>query len=284
MRQVDRSIVNTPNNLLNLTSEQKTHLSDHKNIRSDIYAHEDVKQALKTIYHDKCYICECYVGDSYDVEHYLPKKSFSHLGYTWGNLHKVCTQCNLAKESDQFFLKDSTSGNITDILLLDPSNPTYYIKDYLSFNLDGLAVLIDSGTDPLVHRKAEHTVRYLNGELKKSQGKPFEHASKLNHSRAARIGAFERSLRENNFINFRDNILNIHYVTGNYIAKTTPLEIKLDKDTYAFLANTFKIFLDDHCNFCSTLRDYCFSAFGITFTELKDVLGLLRRVYNLPIY
>lgn len=49
MRQVNRSIVNTPNNLLNLTPEQKAHLADHKNIRSDIYAHEDVKQALKTI-------------------------------------------------------------------------------------------------------------------------------------------------------------------------------------------------------------------------------------------
>jgi len=283
MRHVDRTLVNHPNNLLNLTAEQKAHLTDHKKIRSDIYAHENVKQALKSIYHEKCYICECHVGDNYAVEHYLPKQHFSHLGYTWENLHKVCNQCNLAKESDLFFIKD-LSNNITDILLLDPSNISYNISDYLSFNLDGEAILVNYGTDQSICRKAEHTVNYLNGNLKKSQGKPFEHASKLNHLRSARIGAFERSLRDNNLMIYLDNILSINSTINAYQAQTNSENQQLDLDTYHFLANLFKNFLNDECVYCSTLRDYCFTVFKIKFENLKKILEHLRHIYRLPNY
>lgn len=283
MRQVDRNLVNTPNNLSNLSADQFAHLSNHKNIRQDIYAHEDVKQALKAIYHDKCYICECYVGDSYDVEHYLPKKYFPHLGYTWENLHKVCTSCNLAKESTQFLVKDS-SDNITDILLLDPSLSSYSISDYLSFNINGEAVLTNIGTDSSLRLKADNTARYLNGELRKTQGKPFEHASKLNHLRSSRIAAFERSLRENHFSTFQQNIMNIHRTCSNYIAKSELAELQHDRETYDFLAKIFESFLNDSCPFCSVLRDYCFIAFKLTFTELRSIAECLRLTYRLPVY
>ncbi|MDO7480727.1 hypothetical protein Q5X66_15525, partial [Acinetobacter baumannii] len=281
MRQIDRTLVNHPYNLLNLTAEQMAHLTNHKNIRSAIYAHENVKQALKSIYHEKCYICECYVGDNYAVEHYLPKQYFSHLGYTWDNLHKVCDQCNLAKESDQFFIKDQ-SDNIVDILLLDPSNPSYNISDYLSFNLDGEAILVSYGVDQSIRRKAEHTVNYLNGNLRKAQGKPFEHASKLNHLRSSRIGAFERFLRETNLMIYRQNILSINSTISTYQAQNNTEKQQLDLDTYHFLANLFKNFLNDECVYCSTLRDYCFTVFRIKFKNLKIILEHLRNIYRLP--
>lgn len=283
MRQVNRSIVSPPNNLSNLSPVQLAHLSNHENIRQDIYAHDDVKQALKVLYHDKCYICECYVGDSYDVEHFLPKKHFSHLGYTWENLHKVCTSCNLAKESRNFLVKD-TSDIVTDILLLDPSTSSYSISDYLSFNINGEAVLTNIGTDSSLKLKADTTARYLNGELKKTQGKPFEHASKLNHLRSSRIAAFERSLRENHFSTFQQNIMNIHRTCSSYIAKTDLAELQHDRETYDFLAKIFESFLNDSCPFCSVLRDYCFIAFKLTFTELKSIAECLRLTYRLPIY
>jgi len=284
MRQVDRNITTTPNNLLVLTAEQQGHLTNHKNIRSDIYAHEDVKKALKVIYHEKCYICECFVGDNYAIEHYKPKKHFPDLGYTWGNLHKVCTQCNLAKESQQFFIKDPISDEIIDILLLDPSDQSYYISDYLSFNLDGEAVLASFGTDPNLRNKAENTVKYLNGELRKAQGKPFEHAAQLKYLRASRICAFERTLRETNLRNFLGNILDIYSTLNTYQAKTDPKSQKLDLDTYHFLANLFKNFLDDHCPYCSTLREYCFNVFKIKFDDLKNILSCLVITYRLPAY
>ncbi|ENU80280.1 TIGR02646 family protein [Acinetobacter sp. ANC 3789] len=283
MRQVDRNLVNAPNNLSNLSAIQLGHLSNHKNIRQDIYAHDDVKQALKALYHDKCYICECYVGDSYDVEHFLPKKHFPNLGYTWENLHKVCTPCNLAKESNQFLVKD-TSGNVTDILLLDPSSPSYSIHDYLSFNINGETVLVNKGTDSTLKHKADITAKYLNGELKKTQGKPFEHASKLNHLRSSRIAAFERSLRENRFMSFQQNIMNIHLTLSNYMVKTNLLEIQHDRETYDFLAKIFESFLNEHCPFCSVIREYCFVAFKLSFNDLKAVSECLRLSYGLPIY
>jgi len=44
----------------------------------DIYAHEDVKAALKAMQHDKCAFCESKVSHiAYgDVEHYRPKGGF----------------------------------------------------------------------------------------------------------------------------------------------------------------------------------------------------------------
>jgi 5-methylcytosine-specific restriction endonuclease McrA len=104
MNKVDRADVPIPDRLLNLTSVNQQHLSDYKKISNSVYAHNDVKISLQMLYSDKCYICEKDISSGeYDVEHYLPKKHFPHLGYTWENLHKACEGCNLAKEHDNFF-------------------------------------------------------------------------------------------------------------------------------------------------------------------------------------
>ncbi|MBE4398809.1 hypothetical protein HJ025_18905 [Vibrio parahaemolyticus] len=163
MRKVDRSSVPFPNRLLqqNLTEDNLAHLENYKQISGSIYGHQDVKNSLKMLYFDKCYICEGDISSGdYDVEHYLPKRYFPQLGYTWQNLHKACTGCNLAKENKNFFVTDE-EGNVTDIKLLDPSSLEYDIADYICFTIDSKAERVDIGQNPIVITKAINTIHYL---------------------------------------------------------------------------------------------------------------------------
>ncbi|MFN1512394.1 HNH endonuclease family protein [Vibrio owensii] len=174
MRQVDRSSVNAPHNLNNLTAVNELQLESHTTVSSAVYRHQNVKDSLQELYFDKCYICECDVKGGYKVEHYLPKKHFPSLGYTWSNLHKACEGCNLAKEHKDFLVTDAT-GTVIDINLLDPSNPNYNISDYMRFNINSEAELVPVGTDPAVIAKAQNTIKYLNGQYKNEYGKELKH-------------------------------------------------------------------------------------------------------------
>lgn len=94
MRKVDRSSVPFPNRLLqqNLTEDNLAHLENYKQINSSIYSHQDVKNSLKMLYFDKCYICEGDISSGdYDVEHYLPKRHFP------------ATRLHLAKSSQSVY-------------------------------------------------------------------------------------------------------------------------------------------------------------------------------------
>ncbi|MEF1175263.1 hypothetical protein REH73_23155, partial [Vibrio sinaloensis] len=162
MRKVNRSLVTTPNKLINLTDTNLQQLTSHTTISSAVYRHQDVKDSLAELYFEKCYICECDVKNAYKVEHYLPKKYFPNLGYSWDNLHKSCEGCNLAKEHASFFKTDD-NNNVVDILLLDPSSNSYDINDYIRFNINSVAELVNVGTVPEVIEKAKNTIKYLNG-------------------------------------------------------------------------------------------------------------------------
>jgi len=77
--------------------------------KSGIYAHADVKAALRAAQRDKCAFCESvvtHVGFG-DVEHYRPKAGFRQreadaltrpgyfwLAYSWDNLFFSCQLCN----------------------------------------------------------------------------------------------------------------------------------------------------------------------------------------------
>lgn len=65
------------------------------------YKYQDVKEALKLLYHGKCAYCETY-DPSPHVEHYRPKRGgYYWLAYSWDNLIISCSQCNI-KKRDQF--------------------------------------------------------------------------------------------------------------------------------------------------------------------------------------
>lgn len=91
--------------------------SAYDNKHDSCYKGQDVKDALKAIYHDKCAFCEKKLLDvDRHHEHFRPKKSRANLGkcdasfayywlaISWDNLLQVCGRCN------------SFKGNCFDIL------------------------------------------------------------------------------------------------------------------------------------------------------------------------
>ncbi len=77
-------------------------------IKRSVYAHTQVKQALREAQHDKCAYCETKSPRSHDVvEHYRPKQGWRQkpemtlrrpeyfwLAYDWDNLVFACDMCN----------------------------------------------------------------------------------------------------------------------------------------------------------------------------------------------
>lgn len=88
---------------------------------SAIYAHDEVKTALRDAQHEKCAFCESVITHiSYgDVEHFRPKGAFRQsadaplrypgyfwLAYTWENLFLCCQLCNQRHKRNLFPLRN----------------------------------------------------------------------------------------------------------------------------------------------------------------------------------
>jgi uncharacterized protein (TIGR02646 family) len=121
--------------------------------KSSIYAHADVKKALRTAQHDKCAYCETLNPSSHEVvEHFRPKNGWQQkrddtlrkpayfwLSYEWKNLLFACDYCNdIAHKGNLFPLDDpsqradATNPDIENEkpLLINPYdvNPIQHIK------------------------------------------------------------------------------------------------------------------------------------------------------------
>lgn len=280
MLKVDRSSVPVPANLQNLTPDQISHLTDYKKISNSVYGHDNVKSSLQKLYGDKCYICECRVGDSYDIEHFLPKKHFLSLAYTWDNLHKSCTQCNLAKESAPFLVKDvNDATRVIDILLLDPSSTYYNIYDYIGSDINGKVVLKDVGTDVRIKEKAEVVVEYLNGKLKKGKFH-FQHAINVVNERKDRLLSFERSLMKTKS-EIRENCVNIKRNITAYCEQQDDVAKQLDIETYAFLNTLEIIYLNKNAEYCTFIRNCTIYSLALTYEDILEIILKLRTIYHL---
>jgi uncharacterized protein (TIGR02646 family) len=83
------------------------------------YKQDDVKTALKNIYHKKCAFCEQQV-ELRHVEHYRPKDTYYWLAFSWDNLLLACPLCNTNKGTNfdllgiaiEFEKTDSSIENI----------------------------------------------------------------------------------------------------------------------------------------------------------------------------
>lgn len=124
---------------------------------SNIYAHQTVKEALKTMQHDKCCFCEAKISHiSFgDVEHYRPKAGYKQdssepmqkpgyywLAYNWDNLLLCCTLCNQQYKKNLFPLlepKKRARNHHNDITAEEPLliNPTVVNpKDFIGFHAE----------------------------------------------------------------------------------------------------------------------------------------------------
>jgi len=127
MRNVDRNTVPFPTNLQRLQEEPEDYQTELNYIRAggdakgSIYGSEDVKDALRTLYICKCYLCGKDVSSYFEIEHFLPwHENYPERAYDWNNLHLSCKACNTRKRKKKYKIMSSTGG-VQSINLLCPT-------------------------------------------------------------------------------------------------------------------------------------------------------------------
>lgn len=63
------------------------------------YRGQDVIEALRTMFHNKCYLCEQDSVADPEVEHFQPHNDDPKLIYGWDNLYFSCRRCNSVKNN-----------------------------------------------------------------------------------------------------------------------------------------------------------------------------------------
>lgn len=83
------------------------------------YKDHDVIEALRLIFHDKCYLCEQGSISAPEVEHFVPHNKTEALKYGWDNLFFSCRRCNGIKSSSHTNLLDCTvaANNVSDEII-----------------------------------------------------------------------------------------------------------------------------------------------------------------------
>ena len=70
-------------------------LKQEKGKSSGSYRKDEVLEALKLVFNNKCYICENSKVTSYNIEHFRPHKDIDmELKFSWENLFLSCAHCN----------------------------------------------------------------------------------------------------------------------------------------------------------------------------------------------
>ena len=80
------------------------------------YNTDCVNQALREVFHGKCYICENKKSTSYQIEHLIPHRRNSNLKYDWNNLFLVCAHCNNVKLAKYDPILDCTKERVEKLI------------------------------------------------------------------------------------------------------------------------------------------------------------------------
>ena len=80
------------------------------------YNTDCVNQALREVFHGKCYICENKQSTSYQIEHLIPHRRNSNLKYDWNNLFLVCAHCNNVKLAKYDPILDCTKERVEKLI------------------------------------------------------------------------------------------------------------------------------------------------------------------------
>lgn len=123
MFNVDRTIVDIPTSLQKRTR----------------YDEEDVYNALKTIFFDKCYLCETKNPLSVNIEHLDAHQGDQDKKFNWNNLYYVCGWCNnvkLAKYNNILDCCDEHTDVFRAIKLCVPTTPKAKHIDIQAMNAD----------------------------------------------------------------------------------------------------------------------------------------------------
>lgn len=84
--------------------------------RNVSYKDADVIDALRSMFFDKCYLCEQASLSNPEVEHFVPHGDTNALKFGWGNLYYACRRCNGIKSNSHINLLDCTVAgtNVSD--------------------------------------------------------------------------------------------------------------------------------------------------------------------------
>ena len=114
------------------------------------YNQNEVKLALRAMFHEKCAYCESYTTHvSYsEIEHFKPKSKYPELCFEWNNMNFSCEICNgKAHKGDKFPLENENGPIINPV----EENPDNHFKFIYNKEWDQ-AIVIPIGT------RAETTV------------------------------------------------------------------------------------------------------------------------------
>lgn len=90
------------------------------------YDSDDVLEALKKVFHKKCYICETSEPLDINVEHFVAHEGDEDLKFDWNNLYFSCGRCNnikLAKYNGLIDCCDPDTDVVRTVKHLPPSTP-----------------------------------------------------------------------------------------------------------------------------------------------------------------
>lgn len=85
-------------------------------VKNGSYNTLEVNEALREIFHGKCYICENRQITSYQIEHLIPHRENPELKYDWNNLFLACAHCNNIKLEKFDPIIDCTKENVEELI------------------------------------------------------------------------------------------------------------------------------------------------------------------------
>ena len=104
------------------------------------YNQNEVKLALRAMFHEKCAYCESYTTHvSYgEIEHFKPKSKYPELCFEWKNMNFSCEICNgKAHKGDKFPLENENGPIINPV----EENPDSFFKFIFDKNTDQALVI-----------------------------------------------------------------------------------------------------------------------------------------------
>ena len=138
------------------------------------YNKQEVNEALRQVFHRKCYLCEDNDVKSYEIEHLKPHKGNLDLKYEWNNLFLSCRHCNNTKSDKYEPILDCTIEDV-DICIAFRKKGYWGINETFVFdvleereeviNTAKLLDVIYSGTTPQKKMEAANLCADLRKNL-----------------------------------------------------------------------------------------------------------------------
>ena len=137
------------------------------------YAHPQVVDALRDLFHGKCAYCESKIEAVTwgHVDHYRPKSRFPEKAFDWDNLLWACPRCNSGCKGDQF-PEAPDGGPIVNPCEDEPG-------DHLRFEWDPVARLANVWGETERGRTTEDVLQLNRPDLQRERSSYVLHLAAL---------------------------------------------------------------------------------------------------------